>query len=714
MTGSSDRGRPAATDPRPRKARTRRLLPLVAAGVALVLGLGALAWTSRSSPSSDIEGRVVSPTGRPVDGATVRTPDGRRTVTDARGRFVLAGAPAWATVTADGWISRTRVLAGGSDNLVRLAPRHADTVTFAFGGDVMFGRRFFDPEEDGSRQGQLDPGSGAAAHERLLAGVAPVLADADLTAVNLETPLVDDPSYDPTRRRPSSFHATKEYAFASAPAAAVALKRVGVDVVDIGNNHLYDRLQAGVAETQRHLADAGLARGHGSFGAGVDADQAWRPALQTVRGQQVAFLGCTTITGDDQPISYVATASKGGAARCAPDRLSRAVRAAHAQADIVVVMIHGGYEYGRTPSAQVRALSDVATAAGATLVINHHPHVVGGLRLADGRLTAWTMGNLVFDQTVWPTFESYVLKVAVEQRRVVSAWLEPVQIQDFRPVGIYGDLADWVSRGALARSEGPWVAEAGSLWLDRTGEARTTAFRTTAGPLQRLTSGCVPGAGRELLWSGDFEASTLSRAFDSAPLWNVTSGDAYRRLDPDAAATGRRGVLLTRSDPNTDDVLLNPLHRVLVDPGDSLTLLVDHRDLFGDPDGRVQLSWYNDTQGPSQRRTTLRLPRSDDWTTARIDVTVPRRGVAVQPFLRLAPPSDGVSQLGLDNVRLVDWDQPGCDYVRRGGDGTRTMLPPVGGDTASVAVRVSASTLPAPRVAPLPRLGPEERTPGLD
>lgn len=691
----------------PRRTSRRRVaLVLLVAGVSvLALIAAALAWRTGGRHVAAIEGRVVGAAGQPVAGATVRTPDGRRTTTDHTGAFGLEGAPTWATVSAPGWISRTRILAVGTGNVVRLARSGPGTVTFAFGGDVMFGRRFFDATDSGSMVGQLDPHDSAATHERLLDGVAPLLADADITAVNLETPLVRDPAYDPTRPRPATFHPTKDFAFASAPAAAVALQRAGVDVVDIGNNHLFDRLNAGVVETRRHLAAAGLAPGQGSFGAGVDAAQAWAPAFRTAHGQRVAFLGCTSITGDDQPISYVATPDKGGAARCAPNRLRVAVRAAKRRADIVVVMIHGGYEYGRAPSAQIRSLTAVAVGAGATMVINHHPHVVGGLRFSDGQLTAWTMGNLLFDQTVWPTFESYLLKVAVRDGRVVSAWLEPVGIENFRPVGVYGDQADWVARGALARSEGPWVAEHGSLWLDARGAGRSSTSVLPAGRLQHLTSGCAPGAGRELLWTGDFEPNTLSKQ-PSAALWNVSGRDPYRHLEPDAAHDSRQGILLGRADPNSSDVLLNPVHRVLVSPRDRLTVLIDQRSLYGRPDATLQLSWYNDTRGASQQRTTVGLPARTKWATDRIDVTAPAHAVAVQPFIRLQPPSAGASQLAVDNVRMIDWDQPGCDYVQDGGTAQRVSLPPTKYEPP-VAVPVVAGTLQVDPVPPLPTPAPE-------
>jgi poly-gamma-glutamate capsule biosynthesis protein CapA/YwtB (metallophosphatase superfamily) len=670
---------------------------MVAVVAALSLA-AALGWVFEHPDEPSIDGRVVGPAGQPVANASVRTPDGRVTHTGGTGDFHLDGAPAWVTVRAGGWISRSRVVAPGEANLVRLAPRRPGTVTFAFGGDVMFGRRFFDAREDGSMRGLIDPDDGPAAHARLLAGVAPMLADADLTAVNLETPLVDDPAYDPRRPRPAAFHPTKAVAYASAPAAAVALKDAGVDVVDLGNSHIFDRLQAGVRETRGHLSAAGLAPGRGSFGAGANADQAWEPALREAHGQRVAFLGCTSVPGDAPPTT-VAVSDGAGAARCRPARLRRAVEGAARRADIVVVMVHGGRDYQRAPSPHDRALTDTAVSAGATMVINHHPHVAGGVRFADGRLTAWTMGNLLSDQDLWPTFESYLLKVAVHRGRVVSAWLEPVRLQDYQPTGLYGADADWVARGALARSEGPWVSEAGSLWLDSTGKARTSTADAAAGQLTRLRSGCAAGAGRELLWTGDFEPRGL-RSDQPAPLWNVTDRDPYRYLDSDAAHDSRQGVLLHRADANVENVLLNPRHRIPVRPGDRLTLLVDHRGLFGTPEAAVQLGWYNDTSGASQEQTAARLPDSGAWTTSRIDVTAPARTVAVLPTVRLQPPDDGVSQLAVDNVRLINWDQPGCDYLQGGGPIRQSTLSPRVREAAGVPV--TASTLPVTAPAALP------------
>ena len=216
-----------------------------------------------------LTGVVVGPDGAPIVRATVTGPGGAVTSTDARGRFQMDRTAGWVTVRAKGWLPRSRAAAPGAAITVRLAPSSQDTVTLAFGGDVMFGRRYYDPQEDGSLGGLLSPGSSAASHARLLAWVSPLWQSADIATVNLETPLIENPYYDPTTTRPTRFHPTKDFAFASAPAGARALKDLGVDVVDLGNNHLYDALEPGVSSTLQAVEQAGFGRGVGHFGAGT-------------------------------------------------------------------------------------------------------------------------------------------------------------------------------------------------------------------------------------------------------------------------------------------------------------------------------------------------------------------------------------------------------------------------------------------------------------
>jgi poly-gamma-glutamate synthesis protein (capsule biosynthesis protein) len=628
--------------------------------------------TRAGGVASGATGRVLDEIGTPLADTRVEV-GGNVLTTDADGRFAapITGGPQLITVRADGYLPRTEAIQPGVPAEIRLTSQPEQTLSIRFGGDTMFGRRFYDYNDDGDRRdGLLVDGASAADHAALLRHVRPLLEDADLTVVNLETPLIDQPWVNPTRPRPAEFHPTKDYVFASAPQAGEALLQSGIDVVSLGNNHVNDALGAGLANTLQVLDQAGLPR----FGAGRTVEEAWAPAIVQRKGQTVAFLGCTTITGTEHPIPYIANDRQGGAAQCTTERLDREVRSARARADIVVVMIHGGEEYEARQTELVRQLSRTAAAAGAAIVADGHPHVVGNVSLDGPTLVAETLGNLLFDQTVWPTFLSYLLRVDLRAGRTVLATVDPLFIEDYIPRPSIGVLAD-----AAARKAAP-PNPATALQLRPPGAvlapsppptAVTVERRLKAGTLARLAPGWwVDGTsalddsvafGEDLLWTGSFEDMDTDPVTTSAHGWSLSSTASVSAA---AACSGSSvGVGLSRSPVSTLDVIATPEHRQLVSPGDALSLVADIRE--ASPGSTIELSWYPDTKGPSTTATSAPIPAGthspDACQQVRIDATVPDGIVAVQPIVRLAPPLDvhRGAHLALDNVQLIAWASPG-------------------------------------------------------
>lgn len=700
----------------------RRRFLLVGLTIAVVAAAGVA--TFASSRDVPITGTVLDLTGKPIAGATVSMAK-RATTSDTAGNFSLTGGgrEGWVRADAAGYLPRLRPAIEGHRLILRLTPDDGHTISLVFGGDVMFGRRFFDPNEDGDpTDGQLQLTSTAADHARLLRGVAAPLAAADLSVVNLETPLLPQPFIDPTKPRPATFHPAKEFVFASLPASAEALRDVGIDVVGIGNNHLYDALDPGVAQTMTALDRAGFEAGSGRTGGGRSEDEAWTPAYASVRGTTVAIVACTTIDGHETPPLYVASgAAKGGAAACSEDGIRRAISTAKTRASVVVLMIHGGYEYVRSETERIQRLSDVAHQAGATLVVNHHPHVVGGFAWDAFGLTAWTIGNLLFDQTVWPTFESYLLTVHVRDGKPIRAMVDPLVMDSFQPMPIVGDLAEHVARDAAGWAPGPFVVEDGSVEIGDPGAittmSKTVAIDGAAGGsilhlpgATSLVGGSVQGtleAGRDLLWTGGFEDDEADGKMDSAPLW--LAGDRARRVLADAAASGNAGVRLDRTGANTDDVILEPTHRVPVVAGSRLSFVFVFRRSGADSSTRVQLSWFNGLRGESSVRTVVDLQPGSGWQRFRIDVTVPSNAVAVLPIIRLGPPAAGQALLDVDDVRLIEWRPASdanlaTDYVRVEGAATfETVVAELPGSTEMPGTPILISDGPvSPELEPSP------------
>lgn len=606
-------------------------------------------------------GMVLDLAGTPLRGATVSAGDVTAT-TGADGRFVLrAPAPGLLQVSAPAHLPRTEVAAPGRPVLSRLTPQDGHTVSLLFGGDVMAGRRFYDADEDGRPQDALlRPGDTAQVHADLLGDVLPYLRQPDLTVVNLESPLGEDPAFDPTKARPERFHATKDYAFSSAKQLAAGLSRAGVDIVDVGNNHLFDRLDVGLAETLRTLDESGLRH----YGAGRNADEAWQPVRVTVRGERLSFLGCTTITGEDDPTPYIATDSRAGAASCEERRLVDAVRRERATGATVFASVHGGYEYRRDQSPRVLRLSVAARRAGAH-VVNHHPHVIGGVE-HDGRTAyADSLGNLLFDQEVQPTFASYLLSADVRRGRLVRLRTEPLLVEGYLPTPVLGRMADVTSRFAAGvRAGGGTYGPDGAEALPGGAVVAQDAVATLAPGRTRLLA---PGwsatgtsrpdlqLGQELLWTGSFEDETTS-ASGGGHLWDLRG--SATTLSPDAAHAGAQGVEMRAPASGAQSALLTTEHRLVLPqrllPVTTVGWLRADRSV----EVELELHWYPDTKGPSTAITRHRVAVGAAWRPASVDATPPGDAVAVQLFVRLPVTAAGATAF-VDDLALVQWSRPG-------------------------------------------------------
>ena len=125
--------------------------------------------------------------------------------------------------------------------------------------------------------------------------------------------------------------------FRTPPRDAAGLALAGIDVVSLANNHALDYGPEGLRDTIATLDAAGIAH----CGAGEDDAVARRPAFLEARGLRVAFLSYAATPGAVAAASDVA-----GVAWEDVDAISEDVRRAAQQADVVVVSLHAGDEYG--------------------------------------------------------------------------------------------------------------------------------------------------------------------------------------------------------------------------------------------------------------------------------------------------------------------------------------------------------------------------------
>ncbi|MBF9059820.1 hypothetical protein HKCCSP123_11565 [Rhodobacterales bacterium HKCCSP123] len=259
---------------------------------------------------------------------------------------------------------------------------------------------------------QADAAARAQGFAPALAPSAPFLRRADITVVNLETPLARDTlpgggdagvAASPADDRVYTGFPT----FNAHPSYADALAGAGIDVVQTANNHALDRGPLGVDRTLEALADAGL-RTTGTVRRGQSGP--WHTTVQTAAGR-IALLACTYSVNDlPDPARQ--------ALRCFGEAPSVPALVGQLQADPgidgVILLPHWGAEFSPLPTARQRSLARAAIEAGAAAVIGAHPHVLQPIETVtarDGRrgVVAYSLGNALSSQWSLPQRTGVIL-----------------------------------------------------------------------------------------------------------------------------------------------------------------------------------------------------------------------------------------------------------------------------------------------------------------
>ncbi|HUD20831.1 MAG TPA: CapA family protein [Candidatus Saccharimonadales bacterium] len=289
------------------------------------------------------------------------------------------------------------------------APAKKDpvTTTIIFGGDVMLGRNV---EQGMLMNGSLWP----------FAQVASTMKAADFTIVNLESMF-------------SSTHPTTQTGsliLRGYPDGVKGMVSAGIDGVSLANNHVADMGVSGLTETMQIL-DANNIK---HAGAGLSSSDAAAPFILDKGGVKFGFLSFTYGSNLDKAGVYYQKTT---------DDFATEIKDLKTKADVVIVLAHFGAEYQTKPIASQKTFARAAIDAGATLVIGAHPHIPEPVEKYGNGLIAYSLGNLVFDQTPEDNKDkSALLKVTFVDNKPTTAELLPYQIYSLGQPKLYTSATD--------------------------------------------------------------------------------------------------------------------------------------------------------------------------------------------------------------------------------------------------------------------------------
>lgn len=228
----------------------------------------------------------------------------------------------------------------------------------------------------------------------------------DLMVVNLETAVAD-----PGVGRPP---VDKPFLFRSPPSSLDLLVDAGVDVVALGNNHTLDFGVDALTQTLAEIDARPLRR----VGAGLDQAAAYTPLIVDVGEWTIGLVSLSRVPCDWSASGVNVRPQVAWACPAFMDLAAGAVNEAVTQADVTVVMIHGGEEGVLCPSPFMVDLEKVVAEMGVDAVLNGHPHVLQGIARYGSTWSAHSLGNFAFPPASGITGNSAIVTLTVAETGV--------------------------------------------------------------------------------------------------------------------------------------------------------------------------------------------------------------------------------------------------------------------------------------------------------
>ena len=267
-------------------------------------------------------------------------------------------------------------------------------------------------------------------YQSLYNDILPIIQDADIAITNLESPLIEEGH--PIKKTGPNL---------KSPVKSIeALKFAGFDMVTLANNHMMDYGKDGLSSTIQVCEKNNIRH----IGAGMNNEEAKIIEYFEIKGCRIAFINCcenewSTTQGNYpgcNPLDEVA--------------LFYQIEEAKANADVVILIIHGGHETYEYPSPRMKRLYRWFIDLGVDAVIGHHTHCFSGYEIYKEKPVVYSLGNFILDRknrsSSW--YHGVAAVVSINKDKIDLTLLPFKQCDE--KVGVYlleqKETEDWLNK----------------------------------------------------------------------------------------------------------------------------------------------------------------------------------------------------------------------------------------------------------------------------
>ena len=211
----------------------------------------------------------------------------------------------------------------------------------------------------------------------------------------------------------------KQFTFRAKPEMVNCLNEMGVDIVSLANNHVYDYGEVSLLDTLSTLEEASVPY----VGAGRNLEEAIKPVYFVANDMKIAYVSATQIEQGDYPDTPGAGENSPGVFRCwTEERIYDVVHEAQEEADFVIVYIHWGAELSESLHWAQAEQAPKLVEAGADLIVGDHPHCLQEIAYIGDVPVIYSMGNFWFNSK---TQDTGILKAVINEEGLQSLQFVP-------------------------------------------------------------------------------------------------------------------------------------------------------------------------------------------------------------------------------------------------------------------------------------------------
>jgi len=214
----------------------------------------------------------------------------------------------------------------------------------------------------------------------------------------------------------------KYYTFRGSPERLSIYYEMGVNLVTLANNHIYDYGKDAFLDALDALEEYKIPY----VGAGRNIEEAKRPFYYIINGYKIAFVNATR--AEKFILTPEATQTSGGVLRCYdPTTFINVIKEAKQQSDYVIALVHWGKEDSSNLEQVQIDTSKQYIEAGADIIVGTHAHTLQGIDFYQDKAIVYNIGDFIFNHE---TKDTGIFQLKIDNDGNLKYYFIPCKQQD--------------------------------------------------------------------------------------------------------------------------------------------------------------------------------------------------------------------------------------------------------------------------------------------